>query len=365
MSANTIFNVQALRAVAAIIVVFYHLQPIINDAYATTMHSLYGAYGVDIFFVISGFIMFYTNRTFKKSPGSFMVNRLWRIVPLYWAATFFVVSFYLIGFHPNGLQYLDAKMLATSLIFIPSEFPGERHDLVLSLGWTLMYELFFYLAFAATFALRSLERSFVVLTVGFLALILSGYLLSAPTHLVAFFQRPILIEFLFGAALAILLIRHPDRPAMRSAGLGYALLAAGFLVPFPITAIFGEASVELDGLRFLLLGVPALAVVGGALILENSGRRVENRVVLLLGAASYALYLFHPALIQGTVKILAAILKDPNAFAIAAAVVLPMIVACIGAIAIHLVVERRILDFSHRMTAPRARLGTPAETRSS
>jgi len=352
-NARTINNIQALRAIAAIIVVLGHVQPILNAAFLTNLDESYGDYGVDIFFVISGFIMFYTNKNFDKSTAKFMINRVFRIVPLYWVATLLIAAFYLIGFRPNGLMYLDLQILLKSLFFIPAEFPGNRHDLVLSLGWTLMFELFFYASFAATFVFKSLERSFAILCAAFAALILSRYIAPSPIYLVEFFRWPILVEFLYGAALAVIFLREGGHPLMRNVSLGALLLATGFLLPVLVTAIDGEASVALAGLRFVVLGLPAFAMVAGAVILENAGLRIQNRAVLLLGAASYALYLFHPPLVQGTIKIIAIVLKNPTALNATLATAVALGVALIGAVVVHLVLERPILAASHRLTAKR------------
>ncbi|GLK72550.1 acyltransferase [Ancylobacter dichloromethanicus] len=136
-------NVQVLRAVAAASVAFYHLQAMlagIHDLF--DMH--FPAIGVDVFFVISGFVMFISNRNMDKSALTFIVLRLFRIVPLYWIATLVIVAFYFVGFRPNGLMIFDFEILLKSLFFIQSEFENGRYDLILSLGWTLIFELFFY-----------------------------------------------------------------------------------------------------------------------------------------------------------------------------------------------------------------------------
>ncbi len=350
MRSDPLFNLQALRAIAAIMVVFHHLQAMVSDAFGPFTQSAYGAFGVDIFFVVSGFIMFYSNQNFQKSSGYFLQSRLWRIVPLYWIATLFIVALYIVGFRPNGLMHIDLGILTSSLLFFPNEFPGNRHDLVLNLGWTLMYELFFYAAFAVTFALKSLARSFGILCIGFAALILSRFVVDSPIYLADFFRRPILLEFLYGAAFAILYIRFVKHPLMRSVRAGVLLIIAGFLTPIPTIAVLGEMALAPDGLRFLVLGIPALAVVAGCLILENADLRVKSRSVLLLGAASYALYLFHPALLQGTVKVAAAVLPRADVSSAMLAVILAMSVAFVGAIFIHLTLERPILALGQRLT---------------
>src|SRR5215471_1422417 len=101
---DVVFNVQFLRAVAAMLVVVHHLQAMVNANYGTEWSSRFGTFGVDVFFVISGFIMFYTNRTMRRGAREFISNRLLRIVPLYWLATFAMVALFLIGFRPNGLH---------------------------------------------------------------------------------------------------------------------------------------------------------------------------------------------------------------------------------------------------------------------
>ena len=104
--------------------------------------------GVDIFFIISGFVMFYANRTQPNSIKRFLAARVLRIMPLYWFATLLIVGLFAIGLRPNGVHYLDAEIVAKSLFLIKSTFPDGRYDLVLNLGWTLIFEMFFYVVFA-------------------------------------------------------------------------------------------------------------------------------------------------------------------------------------------------------------------------
>jgi peptidoglycan/LPS O-acetylase OafA/YrhL len=344
MMTNTVSNIQVLRAAAALLVVLSHLLVMTNANYETAWDVRFGFFGVDIFFVISGFIMFYTNRSMERDAANFFAGRLLRIVPLYWLATIILVLIFLIGFHPNGLHYLDLPIFVRSMFFVPSEFPDGRRDLVLSLGWTLMYELYFYIIFASTLLMRSLEKSLIAITVVFVAGIFIKAAFGPFPYLIEYYLSTILLEFVFGALIAIAYIRWspgyfnwlmPLAVGLVLAGLGLALLAS------KVT----DAAAGRGGLRFLFFGVPASLIVAGSLIFEKSGWILKNRFALLLGAASYSLYLFHPILLQPTVKSVRLLLPVPLSISLYCAIIMAVIIALAGAVVIHLAIEKKIMDF--------------------
>src|SRR5690349_10997415 len=90
-------NVQALRALAAMLVVLGHLQPLFETVHPALAWVGLGRCGVDLFFVISGFIMVHTTRAGDTSPGAFAIRRLVRILPLYWAVTLAVFAVALVA----------------------------------------------------------------------------------------------------------------------------------------------------------------------------------------------------------------------------------------------------------------------------
>jgi exopolysaccharide production protein ExoZ len=122
---------------------------------------------------------------------------------VYWLATFVEVAIWFAGFHPNRLHIVTAPILAKSLVFVPSEFPGGRTDLVLSLGWTLMFELYFYAAFAATFWMRSIKKSFIAIAIFFMVGVGLSTLVAQLPYLLHYYFSTITFEFLFGAFCAI------------------------------------------------------------------------------------------------------------------------------------------------------------------
>jgi peptidoglycan/LPS O-acetylase OafA/YrhL len=348
MAGKQIANLQGLRGIAAFLIVLYHMQPVLNRAYGLSLKSNFSVFGVDIFFVLSGFVMFYSNPEPRPAEGSrFLVQRFFRIVPLYWFATLAIIAFFMAGFRPVGLHDLNLKIVAESFAFIPSSFPHGRHDLILTVGWTLMFELFFYLAFAATFAMRSLEKSFATLAAAFLALALVGQVVKPLPFLLDFYTSPIMLEFLYGAATAILYLRWSrDLPRwLPQAGL--ALLVLGFAVAIA-QDVAGVGVPNKHEARFLILGLPAFMIFAGALAMERGGWVLKNRFFLELGAASYVLYLFHPLILQMAVKSARPVLPGASPVAVVLAVL-----ACLAAaFGVHYWIEKPVLGWSKRLTRP-------------
>ena len=143
-----LFNIQALRAVAALLVVFVHIDRLAELAGFRSGTTAFGNTGVDLFFVISGFIMVVTVTERPQSPSQFFRHRVARIVPLYWLVTLAVFTLALVA--PVLLQSTKANPaeLLKSLAFIPyPRSDGQMHPLVF-VGWTLNYEMMFYALFA-------------------------------------------------------------------------------------------------------------------------------------------------------------------------------------------------------------------------
>lgn len=349
MTGRQIANLQGLRGIAAFLIVLYHIQPLLNRVFGTTLHSNFVVFGVDVFFVLSGFVMFYSHP--EPSPGGvrkFLVQRFFRVVPLYWLATSLIIGFFLIGFRPVGLHQLTPAIVAQSLAFIPSSFAGGRHDLILTVGWTLQFELFFYAAFALTFPLRSLERSFAALAAVFVGLSIFGQLARPLPYLVYFYTSPIMLEFLYGAALAILYLRWSEEAPRWLAAAGLALLIGGFVVSIVEDAARVPVPHQHDA-RFLILGLPALMVIAGGLAMERGGWVLRNRFLLELGAASYVLYLFHTLILQMAVKLVRPLLPA-SAYLVAPVAVAACVMA---AFVIHRWIEQPLLDWSKRLTRSR------------
>ncbi|WP_236190702.1 acyltransferase family protein [Pseudomonas paraglycinae] len=274
-----LISVQALRALAAWAVVCHHFMQIFFDFEARgPIGQLFidkGAVGVDIFFVISGLVIFLSTEGKALPPARFLLYRLFRIVPAYWLYT--VLMALLVVFARPLLpdQTVDWSHLLLSLLFIPTENPGGYGIYpTLNVGWTLNYEMLFYVLFAWALLFRLQVRLLVVAALLFaVCQAWTGF-----GWVSEFYRSDIVYEFLLGIGIGMLYRRGWIGPALwlPLLGIGAALLAIYHLPPEP---------------RLLNWGVPSAVLVMASMALERHVER--NRLLKLLGDCSYSVYLMH------------------------------------------------------------------------
>lgn len=271
-------NLQALRAYAAISVALFHFSLV--PASAMPWH--FGSFGVDLFFVLSGFIIAYSA---DRDSRHFLAHRLIRVLPTYWIVTSLGAAICLLG-----MPALDVLgWWGQSAAFLTN---AQGRPPIIFVGWTLVYELAFYLIFALALgvARKAAPVAAIVLLV-LLGLALPLIPLSAATVLRPW---PLLLEFAYG--IAIFLVTKPI--AMRSHRLRWVGLILA-VIGLALIYAFDHTVRDLHGLaqqwqRVFALGLPATLVVFGLVVMDKAGWGIKNRFVLALGAASYAIYLLHP-----------------------------------------------------------------------
>jgi exopolysaccharide production protein ExoZ len=278
-SAPAIRPIQFLRAFAALMVVWHHAREQLSNL-KDYFPGESGPSGVDLFFVISGFIMVVTTSRKQVSAADFLLRRVVRVVPLYWLLTLSVVALAVAA--PQLLRSTDisAAHVIQSLFFIPHFSPSHLGTTwpVLVPGWTLNYEMFFYALFATTLLLNARFR-FAALVVLLGGLVLCGLLLgSLSSPLLATYTSPLLIEFLVGAVLGRLWAA--DR-VIRSTWGATLCLVVGFVL-----LLWRDAPYA-----------PLAQILGSGLVvaaaLSPRFREWRNRPLLALGDASYSIYLTH------------------------------------------------------------------------
>lgn len=278
-----LLGVQYLRAVAALAVVVFHAAD--KTGYRFTV----GAAGVDIFFVISGFVMWTLAETKPVSPLAFYRDRILRIAPPYWIITAVMAAGALAGLFPRIRLTLDH--LAASLAFIPHRSPsnGEIWPL-LAQGWTLDLEMFFYLIFGLVLVLPPKRRLAALATV-FVGLVAAGWYCRPDDPLLAIYTRPIILEFLCGAALGRLWLAD-GLPGRSTAIMIIVVSLAGFagLAFYPRM------------IHEFLFGLLAILLVLGVLAVERSGPVTRLPLLGYLGGSSYSIYLWHTLAISVVAK---------------------------------------------------------------
>jgi exopolysaccharide production protein ExoZ len=352
---------QVLRALAALMVVadhtIYYLAT--KQEVAGSLKNLawfLGIFGVDIFFVISGFIMIYTAQDLfgtRLGFAKFAYRRIVRIVPLYWLATIAASGLLLRHQFPSNFE------LVTSLAFIPAvTHVGEALRPILWVGWTLNLEMFFYALF--TVSLLFSRRSGTILLVSFLILLVTaGGLLkpftdtSDPVTTASFLTNPILLLFAAGVVLGVA-INLSERWAFH---VPFGAVIAVGLIAVAI-AVF-VACVDQEPWPFgwqLVFWALCIVIVLLALLATEEHRSRLHVLFERLGDASYSIYLFHFIVVAAVGRLWLT--------AFDSLVEWPFIVVALAAagaagLAIHLWVERPLLSTLRHLRPALSRMLAP------
>ena len=278
---GTYQSVQALRGVAAVLVTIFHAGLRFDHTQNTFR---IGNAGVDVFFVISGFVIWTVTMRRPTPPLTFLAHRFVRLVPMYWIVTLIMVAGTVMV--PAAFPHMHPTPgeVGLSMAFLPhlSSSTGTIEP-VLGQGWTLNFEVFFYLVFALVLLLPAATR-FGAIVAALLLLPVAGAFLVTDAVPVSLLLSPLLIEFLGGLCIARLAAGE-WRP---QAAWCWAAVAIGVALLLAAAPAAGD-----DLARTLQYGVPAFLIVGGAVGLEAVGGLTIPRWARLLGAASYSIYLTH------------------------------------------------------------------------
>ena len=275
--AHVINNIQFLRAVAAISVVYIHATTLLENISFTKYLSIGGS-GVDIFFVISGFIMVYSQRN-NKTLREFYLGRCIRIMPVYYLILIFLILMKIQPLFPIH-DPISLSNILMSFLFI-SHFNGDFPLLVV--GATLEYEMLFYVIFG--FALYKFKNPLTIF------LFVSSVIIILTTIFIDY----VILEFIFGMFIA-----YTYKKFHLSNTHAILLIIIGFII-LHITSVYPYFYFEMgDWVRVLYFGLPSFLIVLGCLFCKQ----IQNRTLLYLGSASYSIYLTHTVLYQIWKKII-------------------------------------------------------------
>ena len=275
---NKIDSIQVLRFFAAFSVMMVHL-PVFE----------FGIWGVDIFFVISGFIMMYVTENNEKF---FLLKRIFRIVPLYWILTLGV--FALAIFVPDVLNNTTANIvhLIKSLFFIPFDKNCTGHFPILFLGWTLNFEVIFYFLFFLSLVFFK-ENRMIACSIFIIIFLVFNKIFSEKNFIFETYANDIFIEFIFGMILFTIWKKYKNKISTNLSN--HFICLAILLVSIFILNYYNFS-------RSVSYGLPSLILAVYFLFFLNHLK--FPKILVSLGDASYCIYLLHPYVIQFFYKIL-------------------------------------------------------------
>jgi exopolysaccharide production protein ExoZ len=335
-----VYSIQYLRAIAAIAVTFFHV------AFIFGWDIVPLAAGVDLFFTISGFIMWTISDARPTTSLQFLRNRIQRVLPIYWICTFlFMIAATVSPKNYDNLTF-SAVDIIRSLLFIPYKDGTGPVQPILVPGWTLNFEMFFYTAFCLVLFLKGRTARLLAIT-GFLVTCVAIGLFAPASPYSTVYASPLLLEFLAGILIAFAM----SKVDITSPKLAVVLIVAG------LAGLVASSMLDKPNgfTRVLAWGVPSAFILSGALIAERAAFIPKIKSLRVLGDASYSLYLTHMITI-GVAK-LAIYLSGIERWAAPLSVRISLLIAttvfCVLAgLAFYFGVEKKITQF---LKAPRGR----------
>jgi exopolysaccharide production protein ExoZ len=333
--APALASIQVGRGLAALAVVFYHVSLLFTQKADITVfggYTRYGYMGVPFFFVLSGFIIGYAHFKDLNQPSklpAFIYKRFIRVFPMYWALSLAFVIAALIGLGEPDFSFSPHDMIQ-SLILV--HFTPQFLSPPLKVGWTLFYEVRFYLIFAL--AIYS-PKATSALCCAWLAAIFTLTPFNALTYEWLSYWN---LAFPFGLAACFMLGRIRPSSWLIFVISG-SVLPTAIILFSNIETLHGGRSVEMLG---VMVGFSLLML--GASLAERLYTVRYWPWLLLLGDASYAVYLVHSAIISvaGIVIFKYHVLRHVSAEAI----VLPLVlIATLMGIVVHLLLEKPLISF--------------------
>ncbi|MGJ0484950.1 MAG: acyltransferase family protein [Methylomicrobium sp.] len=286
---NKILNIQALRGIAVMLVIAFHLagnEEKYGHGYTILPDFLaIGSSGVDIFFVISGFVMVTITRGRFRKTGAirkFIYHRVTRIYPVYWFYSVLMLAIIWVQWETSSsTRVID--MTASFLLLPQNQLP------LLVVGWTLVHEMYFYFVFSLLLAFHERWLSALMILWCVASIIGAVILSSTENPIIQLIVNPLTLEFITGGLIA----RAHFSGKSSFAWLLLILAVAWWILGYGICVKLGLAPESSSWLRLLLFGVPSAFFVYALVALEKSSGWRMPSWLMLIGDASFSIYLSH------------------------------------------------------------------------
>lgn len=278
-------SLQVLRGLAAWLVVYHHYMQIFHSFNSTSsigeFFSSRGGFGVDLFFVLSGFMMYLAASRPSTDGWSFFIKRLFRVFPTYWFFTFIIII--AVELIPSAFIYnqYTAYTLIQSLLFIPHEnVSGLGVYPVLTVGWTLNYEVLFYSILAVCLAVFKRKGIYICCA---LILLFPVVFYSFDNVTMSVIKSPKMWQFVFGMAIGYIFLKYKIIE-IQLFKTGLISLIAGGIV---LSGIVGYGLIHTT--------ISASLIVIGFILINNlfNEKNLLTQFLIKLGDYSYSTYLAH------------------------------------------------------------------------
>jgi len=336
-----ILSIQYLRAIASILVVLSHIAWKNIQAGGSTMHWWHeaGTFGVDIFFIISGFIMIYITANMHQQPNGvriFLKKRFTRIVPLYWFYTLIALSIFFLMPEKVNSAGGDTQILK-SFFLLPLK---SEEDYLVGVGWTLHYEFLFYILFSFGLLLTR-KMGNIMVSIFLLFSICYALFISMQdiNYIFYSFLNVIFIEFLLGMLLYHLLRKIPV--------IHWSISILSIMVGiFLFSYFFNDHT--LTSVHRIDTAISAFLICFGVVSLEYIWKVKEFKLLSKIGDASYSIYLLHPFVLVAMVMLnekLKEVLPQSEYFLI----ILMFVVSLISGYISHIWIEKPLIKITKKL----------------
>lgn len=308
MGKNKLESLQFGRAIAILLVLLYHLIPIEDKYYSITNITpnffKIGNVGVDIFFVLSGVVIYISSKKYtSKSSWEYLHRRMKRVYLPYWFYSILLLPLlYLFPDKINSSQNGELNLITSFLLIPDTSLP------LLIVAWSLIHEVYFYLTYFIKIKLGFSLPSFLLIMF-IIPLILNLYNIGKEIPLLNLIKSPLNIEFLLGIIIGSYII--PIISELKKYKLVIFLIVSSIITI--VSFIIAYFTNDISGyLRLTLFGIPACLIIISLIILEIHFKFRFEGVMLRIGDSSYSLYLNHILSLNFLFLIASILFPNPN-----------------------------------------------------
>lgn len=330
---SKIYSLQALRYIAAILVVGFHTEEAIQERLHEDLIEFFsfGSIGVDIFFIISGFIIALATSeprqtSYVEQSKDFFVRRLIRIMPIYWFYTILKILIVLLLPALVLRSELQGYHLFSSFAFLPSMAPWGLIQPILPIGWTLNFEMLFYIIFAIAILLN---KNKIILTALAFVIVFVLDLIFPKNVFFSFYAQSFIFEFILGLIAFQIVCKFQK--------IHFAFISLLFVIGIALI------SSKNNGINHIFTcGLGALSLVLCVVYIERFFTHPKvRRLSEALGDSSYSLYLSHSFTVPFSAVIFGQIL-GLNGYLV---LLLTLVIATISGIASYRIIEKPVITF--------------------